>query len=34
MKPLLALAFLLFAAVAPTVQADEKPYNETGKRQG
>ena len=29
MKALLTLAFLLFAAVAPTVHADEKPYNET-----
>ena len=29
MKPLLALALLLFAAVAPLAHADEKPYNET-----
>ena len=28
MKPLLALALLLFASLTPTVRADEKPYNE------
>ena len=28
MKPLLALALLLLASCAPTLRADEKPYNE------